>query len=378
MTQNASADGQPAAPAGTPQPPVAPAPTAPPPAAAQGPPPWWAQPPKKTSWGKRIAKSIFGLLFILSVLVNIELFLLLTASSRGGFDMTVIEKGEDDQEVAVYTVAGLIDGKASATFGKFTRLVRDDENIKAVVLRIDSGGGGVAASDEIYMMVKSIREDLNRPVVVSMGATAASGGYYIAAPADEIYAEPTTITGSIGVIAAWPVLKGFLDKHGVEIVTIRSTGAEHWKARENFWEVPDQRVRDNLRVLLNQMQARFEKAVKDGRGGKLKINKVETQVKDADGKIVKVTTTVPFDGQVWVADEAKKLGLVDKIGYTHDAVDAAAKLARLSKPKAVHYAPSKPLMASLMGAEATPGVHIDADLLDRIQTPRIMMLWKVE
>lgn len=359
MTQNTP-------PSPLPAPPYAPAPAAPPYAY---PPPWWT-PPKKKSFLRRWLKGVFILLFILSVLLNIEIGAIIM--SRGQeMASAVLEEGDKDQVVAVYEVGGVINDKASQKFREFYRTVRDDKSIKAVCLRVNSPGGTVSASDQIHQMVLAIRQDLKRPVVVSMGGYAASGGYYISAPADEIYAEPTTITGSIGVLAEWPVVKNLLDKIGVEIEVARSTHAEQWKAREfDLTEKPDPAVRKRIQEMLDAMQDRFEQVVTDGRGKKLHFVKVPATMPGTNPS----EAMEPFTGKTYLTQAAKDLGLVDQIGYLHDATKAAAQSANLSNPRIVQYSIRVSLLSFLNVEDR--GVRIDAAALDEITTPRIMMLWK--
>jgi len=349
----------------TPEPSAA-GPSLPPP-----PPPWWGCPPsKRRRWLPRLLRGFLVMAFIASVLLNIEL-LVLVAGGAEGLDRTTLQEGTAAQTVAVYSISGTIDQKAASTFGSFFRRVRSDGDIKAVVLRVDSPGGAVAASDEIHQFVKRIRDECNKPVVVSMGGLAASGGYYVSASADAIWAEPTTVTGSIGVIAVWPVVKNFLDKHGVEVVTIRSTQAQPWKARENFWETPDPRVRQEVLEMLDAMQAKFEQAVRSGRAGRLATRKVP----QSDSQTQPAGEVEPFNGKIYLADDAVKLGMVDQIGYLNDALADAARLAGLSNPRVVEYTRHRSLLERAGGEGAA---SIDASLVDKLMTPRIMMLWKVD
>ncbi len=332
----------------------------PPPWVASPPPPWWLTPPKK-SFARRLLGKLFVLLFILSLLMNFYLSFLIYISARGSMTATVLSWGEEDQIIAVYNISGVIDAGTSSDFGQFFRHVRDNDEIKAVVLRISSGGGGVSSSDQIYSMVKSIRENLQRPVVVSMGSVAASGAYYISAPANEIYAEPTTVTGSIGVIAMWPVVTDMLNQHwGVEIVTIRSPQAEDWKSRVNPFEKPDERVRGDVREMLRKIHLKFERVVLAGRKN--------IQVAEADHS--------PLNGKVYLAEDAITVGLVDKMGYLDDATATAARLANLPKPRIVQYARRLGLIERLKAS--TPGPIIDAKTFDKLSSPRFMLLWKPE
>ncbi len=356
-------------------------PAAPPMAVMYPPPPWWVTPPNK-SFARSIFGKVFILLFILSVLLNIELGILLYIRIRdaGTMDTFVLDEGEKDQVVAVFSVAGVIDAAAVQNFGLFYRQVRYDEDIKAVVIRVNSPGGGVSASDQIYMMVKSIREDFNKPVVVSMGGVAASGGYYISAPADKIVAEPTTVTGSIGVIASWFILKGTLEKIGAEPVIMRSRHSRGWKAAINPFQKPDDRQRAYLQKILDDIQVRFENVVTSARGGHLKPREAKYRITVGEGEEAREivhTETEPFNGKAYLANEALALGLIDKIGYSEDAVRAAAELAGLDKPKVVQYQQKKSLLERAFGAAKSQPL-IDVEAVEKLTAPRIMMLWKPE
>jgi protease-4 len=340
-------------------------------------PPWWMQPqPRTKSFGRRLLTWLGALFFCGSVLLNLILLAVLAVSMspNSGLQAVTVSEGSSSQIVAVYSVEGTIGEETAAEFRKFQREVQTNGDIKAVVLRVDSPGGTVAASDEIYQMIKETHDSTGKPVVVSMGGVAASGGYYISAPAQMIIAEPATITGSIGVIAVWPVLKDFLDTHGVKMMTIRSRQALGNKATENYWENPDQRTRKNVEDMLTTMHERFAKVVQAGRPG-LKTSTVTVTIMDGD-KSTDIQEIKPLNGTVYLAEEAMQLGLVDKIGYLSDAVKQAAKMVGLSSPKEVHYVKVASLR-ELMGVSQSTQL-VDPKTLDKLMTPQIMMLWKVD
>ena len=351
-----------------PEPTQAPAPPPPPPPA------WWSTAPTKRRSPARRVLTYFGvLILLLSILVNIYLVIVLAALSSAGMAEAVVKDGDDDQVVAIYAINGTIDPMTSAVFRSFYGLVRDREDIKAVVIAVDSPGGYVAPSDEIYRMIRNIRDKLKRPVVVSMGGTAASGGYYVSAPATSIYAEPTTITGSIGVIGAWVVAKEFLEKHGVKPQVIRARQCQRWKAAVNPLEQPDAEVLLERQKLLDHVHDRFAKVVRECRGEKLKTRAVEVTVRDFDGKQVTRQQTEPLNGRVYSADDAKALGLVDQIGYLDEAADKAAQLAGLDRPKVVQYARRISLRERLGVPDVASG--LDAESIREAMAPRMMMLW---
>jgi protease-4 len=181
---------------------------------------------------------------------------------------------------------------------------RKDSSVKAVVLRIESPGGGVAPSQEIYEEVKKLSEI--KPVVVSMGAVAASGGYYIASAATKIYANPGTITGSIGVIMEIPNIKGLLDKVGIKTEVIKS--GKHKDLASVFRGIGEEE-RKILQNVLDDVHQQFIEAVAEGRG--LPYEKVKSIA----------------DGRIFTGRQAKEIGLVDDLGNLQDAIMEAAKLA---------------------------------------------------
>ncbi|MCX5717023.1 MAG: signal peptide peptidase SppA [Nitrospirae bacterium] len=179
-----------------------------------------------------------------------------------------------------------------------------DPSIKALVLRVDSPGGAVAPSQEIYEEVK--KATLKKKVIVSMGSVAASGGYYISAPADRIIANPGTLTGSIGVIMEIPNIEGLMNKIGVKTEVIKS--GRHKDIASAFRKMGKEE-RLILQNVLNDVHEQFIKAVSDGR--KIPFEKAK---KLADGRI--------FTGK-----QAMEARLVDELGTFEDAIAAAGRLA---------------------------------------------------
>ena len=342
-----------------------------------------SRPPEPARGGSafKVVLLILGGLLLLGSLVLNALLLMdieVDTSYATSLATTVLRSGDSDQTVALYHVEGIIDGRAVALFNRFYRSVADDRDVRAVVLRVNSPGGGVTASDQICQMVKDLKSS-GKTVVVSMGSLAASGGYYISAPADEIYAEATTLTGSIGVLAGWVVLKGTLDKIGAEAVVIKSSHAEGWKDSMSSFKRPHDYQRRHLRGLLDKMQDRFEKVVKAGRGKRLRMRTQTLMVPgEKEGARRELTETAPLNGKIYLADEALGFGLIDAIGYKEDAIDRAAKLAQLDSPRLVLYSRRMTLMEQLLSSRAEQPRQIGVDLLDRIQTPRMMMIWKMD
>ncbi len=257
-------------------------------------------------------------------------------------------------KVAVVEVEGLIMGETVDYALKQIRQARDDAQVKAVVLRIDSPGGTVSGSDRIWREVESLKEI--KPVVASFGGMAASGGYYVAAPAHHVFAEPTTMTGSIGVIMEVPQIGELLDKVGVHFETI-ATGA--WKDSGSMFRDMSDEERERWREVIDASYQRFVRIVAKGRG--LSMEAVKTLA----------------DGKVYTADEAVQLGLVNQVGYLDDAILEARRRATpsLENSRVIRYAEPLNLTEALLSITAPkPGLKLDAETALRFQTPRILYL----
>jgi protease-4 len=208
-----------------------------------------------------------------------------------------------------------------------------DSSIRAIVLRVDSPGGGVVPSQEIYEQVKKAKA--KKKVIVSMGSVAASGGYYISAPADAIVANPGTITGSIGVIMVVPNLKGLLDKVGIKTEVVKSG---RLKDLASVFRGIGPEERQILQGVMDDVHEQFMKAVADGR--KLKISKVREM---ADGRI--------FSGR-----QALKAGLVDELGDLDFTVKKAAKMAGIEGEPEIVSKSAKGMIGKLLEGQLPEGI----------------------
>ncbi|HWO06846.1 MAG TPA: signal peptide peptidase SppA [Methylomirabilota bacterium] len=223
-------------------------------------------------------------------------------------------------KVAVVEVEGIIGGDAGRgldTDGVIRVLgeYRDDPAVRAVVLRINSPGGVVAPTQEIFTAVRRLRE-AKKPVVASLGSVAASGGYYVAVAADRIYASPGTLTGSIGVVMQLANLEGLLKKVGVEYVVVKA-GA--YKDVGNMARAMTPEERRILQSLLDDVYDQFISAVAEGRG--------------LDPQAVRAFA----EGRIYSGRQAQSLKMVDDLGGLEDAIEAAAKMAGLpAKPKVIY------------------------------------------
>lgn len=252
----------------------------------------------------------------------------------GGDDGTLVEKTVIDEhggaKVALIDVRGLIvDSPRSAWLGESTNPVddlvarlekaADDREVRAVLLRINSPGGGVAASETMYREVRRFREKTGKPVVISMGEVAASGGYYLALAGDEIFAQPTTITGSIGVIIPSINFSGALNRWGIESRAIKS-GRN--KDLGNPLEPRQESHTAVLQLLVDDFYASFRALVIERRSPRgLAATEIDSLT----------------DGRVFSGAEAARLGLVDQTGDLRAAFDHARTLAGLDHARLVKY-----------------------------------------
>jgi protease IV len=284
---------------------------------------------------------------------------------------------EAQKKIAIIRIEGTIFDADGFVKQQIDR-VRDDEDVVAVVLRIDSPGGTVTASDYLYHHLRALREDRrdrddrklpNLPIVVSMGSICASGGYYLAmCVGDEpetIYAEPSTWTGSIGVVIPHYDVSGLLADWHVEDDSIAS---HKYKLMGSFTRdlSPEERKEERqlLQSLVDQSFERFKDIVRAGR----------PWLKENDDKLTEAAT-----GQIFTAQQALELGLIDKQGFLDAAIQRAAQLAKY-EPKqlrCVQYE-TPPTLLSSLGADSAikPAAGVDLAAIARLATPRAYYLWE--
>lgn len=265
--------------------------------------------------------TVFIILFCVIVLLSVLMTALSGSISRSsGIAFT--------NKVGVIPILGTIED-STVLLKQITDFTKD-KSIKAVILRIDSPGGGVGASQEIYREIGRTREE--KPVVVSMGGTAASGGYYIASACDRIVANPGTITGSIGVIMQYYQYKELAEKIGIKREVIKSG---EFKDIGN----PDRELTEKEREILNavilDIQSQFVNAVASGRN--LPVEKVREIA----------------DGRILTGAMAKEKGLVDQLGNFEDAVTLTKKLAGIDgEVNLIYPQKKKPKLLDILLGEA--------------------------
>lgn len=252
------------------------------------------------------------------------------------------DTGDDDNQVAVYYASGnIVDVAGSgALMGGGdeiidSRVVEDldklanDKDVKAVVLRINSGGGSAYASEQMWRAVQLLKK--KKPVVVSMGGMAASGGYYMSCGANYIVAEPTTLTGSIGIFGLIPDFSGLVkDKLGLRFDVVKTNKASDFGTLSRPFDAAESAA---LQAHVNRGYALFLKRVADGRTA-------------AGHKMTPEAVDHIAQGRVWTGNQALKNGLVDKIGTLNDAILKAEQLAQTKNPAVVRYPAPKSWMES--------------------------------
>lgn len=241
-----------------------------------------------------------------------------------------------------------------------------DDHVKAILLEINSPGGGVTASDIIYHELDAFRKARKVPIVALFDDVAASGGYYVAMASDHIMAHETTITGSIGVISQFADVHTLMDKVGVRINTIKSQrpdGSESFKDIGSPFRVMKPAERELWQSMINQMWRRFVDVVATGREGRLTREQVEQIA----------------DGRVFTAPQALQLKLVDSLGYRHQAWKKAAQMGGAHSARLVQYSRHASVWRELLsGRSQQPSLEeVLARSLDPMtaSSPRLLYLW---
>lgn len=334
-------------------------------------PPMFMQPPKSGGFIKGLLSTLLVTVFLGSLSLNVYLLIFagIFASDSGSASATVIEAGNASEEIAVIPIRGVITSKTYERFEEILRKVQADDNVKAIVIDIDTPGGEVTASDQIYDRLLKLKAERKLSVVIKQGSLATSGGYYISCAGDYIVAEPTTITANIGVLMPnynWSELAG---KYGIKEVTSVASGSTFKNSGSPFQPFTDRDAK-YWQELTDGMYDRFKKIVAKARPN------------------MKVSIDQAADGRAILAEEALQSGLVDAIGYSRDAYKQAATLAKLTKPHIVRYEYVPTFIEALSGNTAEgklPGaklslgnfkVDVDQSFLDEMMTPRPMYIWR--
>jgi protease-4 len=269
------------------------------------------------------------LLFLLVVALVVVGLGRLTAPERAkGRWQEVTLLGQGEKVLLLELVGSIPTDKALEDFLSQVRQAREDPGIKAVVLEVVSPGGGVTETEAIHRALKSLARE--KPLVASLGTVAASGGYYAATAAQEIVTAPTTVTGSIGVIATLPQVQGLLDKLGVGVEVLKEGRLKDMASGLRPLTPEEKAV---IQSFLREAYELFAKRVAEGR--KMPLEKVYRLA----------------DGRIYSGKQALALGLADREGYRDDAAQRAAELAGLTGFRLVRYKKPKGLLVELLGDE---------------------------
>jgi protease-4 len=325
-------------PPSTPVPPPPP-PLGPPPIIVQAPPP---QPPRRGR-GWVVFAIILLVLLGISMLYNLANFAGSILHGKGGriagrtvgprLEEAVIEDNDAVNKIAVVSVEGIISGQMIAQSGfnivdvirAQLKLAEKDSDVKAVILKVDSPGGEVLASDEINREIRRFQDKSRKPVIASMGNLAASGGYYVSAPCRWIVANDMTITGSIGVIMSSWNYRRLMDKVGLLPQTFKSGKFKDMLSGSKEPEDVTTEEKEMIQGLINETYEKFKGVVRDGRRQAHDANKNAGDPKD-QGRALAQDWQEYADGRVLSGSEALKLGFVDELGNFEDAVKRAKRL----------------------------------------------------
>ena len=361
----------------------------PPPAAPVPPPPPPPLPPMippgkkpKSGRGWKIATLVLAILLTFSMLSNIShVFFDALLSSTGpgmGSDVRLqeitIENNHASDKIAVIPVEGIITSSSLDGGGySMVELIEDqlklaakDHRVKAVLLKVNSPGGEVLASDDIYNALLRFQREHDKPVIASMGNLAASGGYYVSAPCRWIVANELTITGSIGVIMHAYNYRGLMNKVGLRPMVFKSGRFKDMLSGEKDLEklsLAEQADVEEEEAMIKKMVAetfeRFKTVVADGRKEANDLNKSNRS--GATGRILSSNWTNRADGRILSGKEAYEHGFVDELGNWRAAISRAQKLAGIDKADLVTYQMPFSLgnLFSLFGESNAKSVTVD-------------------
>ncbi len=284
----------------------------------------------------------------------------------------VIQDGSPNKKILVLEVNGVIQDTGSDVTSvfqspgynhrQFLRMLdqaKEDNSVQGIIVRVNTPGGGVSESAEIHKRLVEIKEETEKPIYISMGTMAASGGYYIAAPADKIFASRETITGSIGVIMQGINYKELAENYGVKFETIKSGPYKDIMSPTKDMSEEERQI---LQSMVDNMYDQFVEVIAEGRGMS------EAEVRNfADGRI--------YDGQ-----QAKDINIVDELGYFEDVIDAMKEDHEMGNVQVVQYSENlgwgslfSMNVQSLLKPESE--MQMLARMINQPNSPRLMYLY---
>jgi len=313
----------------------------------------------------RVGAGLISTVLLASIGLNIYLGVFFV-SMTSGLRESVYQAGDDTQRIVIVPISGVIDGDvASYMHDVFQSL--DEAPPAAIILRVDSGGGSVAASDRIWHYINQFQKKHEDVVIVSsFGGIAASGGYYIAAPSDYIMAEPSCITGSIGVMAQAFTVHGLLEKIGVTPEVLVATGSPEKDIANDIFNAWTDEDRDKLRTFLDHFHDRFIEVVAAGRADHLALEEVK----------------VVADGRTLTAAAAVEEKLIDGVGFLDDAIEQTKTLAGIAAevtPQVTMVKRPQSFGLGILQHRGVSAADLDADnvrrMIAELSTPRLEYRW---
>jgi protease-4 len=274
------------------------------------------------------------------------------------FTEEIIRSGSRSNKIVLIDVQGIINRQQAQDFYQQLKRAKKDHYVKGLIIRVNSPGGTVSGSDQIYNEILKYREDADKPVVAFMQGVAASGGYYVSVGCDKIMAEPTTITGSVGVIMGYLVLEQLLEeKLGIQPVVSKSGMKKDWPS--SFRTPTDEEKQYIQDKLIKPAYERFVGIVAKGRES-LSLEEVRSL----------------SDGSVYGAQEALDENLIDSIGYLDDAIEEVMTLAGIEDGQVVAY--KRPFsLSSILRTQRSNILNFDIKALYELSTPELFYLWSL-
>jgi protease-4 len=359
------------------------------------PPPLPTQPPvilppppskPRRSWGWIITSIILLVLLGFSLLGNLTQFVaqavgsgfnrnFKTSTARAvgpRLDECILEDNDARNKIAVITVNGIIASVPDSAGNELVDVIQAQLD-RAVILKVDSPGGEVMASDEINKALVKFQDESGKPVVCSMGSLAASGGYYISAPCRWIVANDLTITGSIGVIMHGYNYRGLMDKVGIAPMTFKSGKFKDMLSPDRSTNEIPAEERAMVQGLIDETFQKFKGVVRTGRAAAHDKNKTE-------GKALAPDWENYADGRVLSGTQALNLGFVDQIGDFDEAVDRTEKIAHIAEANLIEYRERYDIsdFLSMFGqSSAAHDVKLDLGLdIPKLRAGGMYFLWE--
>ncbi|HEY0548543.1 MAG TPA: signal peptide peptidase SppA [Verrucomicrobiae bacterium] len=374
--------------------PTPPTPLAQPPPLRSAPTPFAYPPqrPRRGGKGWKIFAFILLVLLVLSLVANPLHWLLSFAGGDGALPQhhgsgprlqeNYVKDNNSANRIVIVPIEGVISsqsfGRGGPTMVEVVeeqfRRAAEDKRVKAVILKVNSPGGEVLASDDIYNIIEKFQRKTDKPVVAAMGSLAASGGYYVSAPCQWIVANEMTITGSIGVIMHGYNFRGLMDKVGVRPEVFKSGKFKDMLSPDKREEDITQEEREIIQSMVNETFDKFKSVISEGRANAAKRNTTSSD----KGKTLAENWTQYADGRILSGKEALSKGFIDELGNFDAAIARAQKLAKITDANLIQYDPVIGLgdLLGMFGQSEARTLKIDLGLdAPKLQWGQLYFIW---